>query len=270
MSDSPGYLSELEGAARQRVEDFDNPRQEWRRLASELVGTFLLVIVAAGAPMVGHLYSDTVTLEMAVIAPGLMVMAIILFMGKVSGAHLNPAVSMAFAARGDFPWHRVPGYIFAQVLGAIAAALALTAIVGVSASNGGSYPGASTSPLTAMFVEMLLTFALVSVILGTASGAQSVGVFAAIAVGGYIVLAGLWAAPLSGASMNPARTLGPNLVGGDLGPYWVYLIGPILGGLLAVGFAYILRGRADKGGRMAAQGVLGQGDSAEGGEKDSS
>lgn len=118
-----------------------------------------------------------------------------------------------------------------------------------------------------MFVEMLLTFALVSVILGTASGAQSVGVFAAIAVGGYIVLAGLWAAPLSGAPMNPARTLGPNLVGGDLGPYWVYLIGPILGGLLAVGFAYILRGRADKGGRMAAQGVLGQGDSSEGESK---
>lgn len=198
MSDSSGFLSELEGAARQRVEDFDNPRQEWRRLASELVGTFLLVIVAAGAPMVGHLYSDTVTLEMAVIAPGLMVMAIILFMGKVSGAHLNPAVSLAFAARGDFPWHRVPGYVIAQVLGAIAAALTLTAIVGVSASNGGSYPGASTSPLTAMFVEMLLTFALVSVILGTASGAQSVGVFAAIAVGGYIVLAGLWATPVGG------------------------------------------------------------------------
>lgn len=263
MSDLSGFFGDLESAARQRVDDFNNPRQEWRRLASEFVGTFLLVTVAAGAPMVSVLYAGAISPEMMVIAPGLMVMAIILFMGKVSGAHLNPAVSLAFAARGDFPWHRVPGYVVAQVIGAIAAALLLTAVVGVSASHGGSYPGASTSPLTAMFVEMLLTFTLVSVILGTASGAQSVGVFAAIAVGGYIALAGMWAAPLSGASMNPARTLGPNLIGGDLGPYWVYLIGPILGGLLAVGFAYVLRGRADRGGRMAAQGALGLGDSAE-------
>ena len=263
MSESSGFFGDLESAAKQRVDDFNNPRQEWRRLASEFVGTFLLVTVAAGAPMVGFLYAGAISPEMMVIAPGLMVMAIILFMGKVSGAHLNPAVSLAFAARGDFPWHRVPGYVVAQVIGAIAAALMLTALVGVSATHGGSYPGASTGPLTAMFVEMLLTFTLVSVILGTASGAQSVGVFAAIAVGGYIALAGMWAAPLSGASMNPARTLGPNLIGGDLGPYWVYAIGPILGGLLAVGFAYVLRGRADKGGRMAAQGALGLGDSAE-------
>lgn len=268
MSDSSSFFGELEGAARQRVEDFNNPRQEWRRLVSELVGTFLLVVVAAGAPMVGHLYSGTISLAMAVAAPALMVMAIILFMGKVSGAHLNPAVTLAFATRGDFPWHRVPGYLGAQVLGAILAALVLTGLVGVSSSYGGSYPGASTSPLTAMLVEMLLTFALVSVILGTASGAQSVGVFAAIAVGGYIALAGLWAAPLTGASMNPARTLGPNLIGGDLGPYWVYLAGPILGGLLAVGFAFVLRGPGgDRGGRLAAQGVLGQGDSAEGESK---
>lgn len=267
MSEISSFVGDLEGAARQRVEDFDNPRQEWRRLISEVVGTFLLVTVAAGAPMVGHLYSGTVSLAMAVAAPGLMVMAIILFMGKVGGAHLNPAVSLAFAARGDFPWHRVPGYIVAQFVGAIAAAGVLTALVGVSATNGGSYPGASTSPLTAMVVEMLLTFGLVSVILGTASGAQSVGVFAAIGVGAYIILAGLWAAPLSGASMNPARTLGPNLVGGDLGPYWVYLAGPILGALLAVGFAYVLRGRGGgRGGRLAAQGVLGLGDSSEAGD----
>ncbi|MGA0933497.1 MAG: MIP/aquaporin family protein, partial [Candidatus Nanopelagicales bacterium] len=197
-------------------------------------------------------------------APGIMVMAIILFMGRVSGAHLNPAVTLAFAGRGDFPWRRVPGYLVAQILGAITAALVLTALVGVSSSYGGSYPGASTSPLTAMFVEMLLTFGLVSVILGTASGAQSVGMFAAIGVGGYIALAGLWAAPLSGASMNPARTLGPNLVGGDLGPYWVYAVGPVLGAALAVGLAYVLRGSG--GGRtaqLAAQGVLGLGDSVE-------
>ena len=264
MNESSNFLTELEGLATDRIADFNNPRQEWRRLVAEFVGTLFLVVAAAGAPMVGHAYTGTVTLAMAVIAPGIMVMAIILFMGRVSGAHLNPAVTLAFAGRGDFPWRRVPGYLVAQILGAITAALVLTTLVGVSSSYGGSYPGASTSPLTAMFVEMLLTFGLVSVILGTASGAQSVGMFAAIGVGGYIALAGLWAAPLSGASMNPARTLGPNLVGGDLGPYWVYAVGPILGAALAIGLAFILRGRGGgRPARLAAQGVLGLGDSDE-------
>lgn len=264
MSDPAALFADLEHEARERINDFNNPRQEWRRLVSEVVGTFFLVLVAAGAPMVGHLYAGTVSLAMAVVAPGLMVMAIILFMGKVSGAHLNPAVTLSFSLRGDFPWRRVPGYLIAQIVGAFSAALLLTAVVGVSSSYGGSYPGAQTTALAAMVVEMVLTFGLVSVILGTASGAQSVGTFAAIAVGGYIALAGLWAAPLSGASMNPVRTLAPNLVGGDLGPYWVYLVGPLLGGALAVGLAFLLRGRGGRQpGRLAAQGALGQGDSAE-------
>ena len=134
----------------------------------------------------------------------------------------------------------------------------LTALVGVSASKGGSYPGVDTSPLTAMFVEMLITFGLVSVVMGTASGAQSVGTFAALGVGGYIALSAMWGGPLSGASMDPARSLGPNVVGGDLGPIWVYMVGPFAGAVLAVGLAYLLRGH---GGRLStrevAQGALG-------------
>lgn len=261
MSDPSNYLDLLEDQALERINNFNDPHQEWRRLISEVVGTFFLVLVAAGAPMVGHAYSGTVTLAMAVVAPGVMVMAIILFMGKVSGAHLNPAVTLSFALRRDFPWKRVPGYLVAQIIGGLAAALLLTALVGVSSSYGGSYPGANTSAVTAMFVEMVLTFGLVSVILGTASGAQSVGMFAAIGVGGYIALAGLWAAPLSGASMNPVRTFAPNFVGGDLGPYWAYLIGPIAGGAIAVGFAYLMRGRGGRTpGRLAAQGTLGSND----------
>jgi aquaporin Z len=186
-----------------------------------------------------------------------MVMAIIMFMGKVSGAHLNPAVSVAFALRGDFPWRRVPGYVVAQVAGGIAAALTLAAIVGVSTSIGGSYPGESTSQLAAFATEAVLTFGLVSVILGTASGAQNIGIIAAIGVGGYIALAGLWAAPLSGASMNPVRTFAPDLIGGDLTAYWCYLAGPLLGALVAVGFAFVLRGKGGgKSGSMAAQGAL--------------
>lgn len=239
------------------IADFKDPRQEWRRLTSEAVGTFFLVLVAAGAPMVAQLYPGTVTLAAAVVAPGLMVMAIIMFMGKVSGAHLNPAVSFAFALRGDFPWRRVPGYWVAQVAGAIGASLTLAAVIGLSTSIGGSYPGAETSQLAAFATEAILTFGLVSVILGTASGAQNIGIIAAIGVGGYIALAGLWAAPLSGASMNPARTFGPDLIGGDLSAYWCYFAGPLLGAVAAVGFAFVLRGKGGgTSGSTAAQGAL--------------
>lgn len=251
------FLEEIEDEAQERINNFADPRQEWRRLISEFVGTFFLVVAAAGAPMVGQKYPGTVTLAMAVVAPGLMVMGVIMFMGKVSGAHLNPAVSVAFWLRGDFPGSRVPGYIATQVLGACAAALLLTVLVDTSAHYGGSYPGAQTTDWAAFGTEALLTAGLVSVILGTSSGAQSIGIIAAVGVGGYISLAGLWAAPLSGASMNPARTLGPNLVGGDLGPYWIYVAGPLLGALVAVGLAYILRGKGGgTAGSLAAQGTL--------------
>ncbi|NQU36197.1 MAG: aquaporin, partial [Actinobacteria bacterium] len=237
----------LQADTAQRIADFNDPHQEWRRIVSEFVGTFFLVLVAAGAPMVGARYPGTVTMAAAVVAPGLMVMAIIMFMGKVSGAHLNPAVSLGFALRGDFPWRRVPGYIATQLVAAVLAAGFLQLIVGNSARIGGSYPGGSTTAAAAFATELILTFGLVSVILGTASGAQNIGIMAAIGVGAYIALAGLWAAPLSGASMNPARTFGPNIVGGDLSSYWVYVTGPLLGAALAVGLAFVLRGRG--GGR---------------------
>ena len=120
--DRPDIATTAADLAEQRILDFEDPHQEWRRLVSELVGTFFLVLVAAGAPMVAHVYPGTVTQAAAVIAPGAMVMAMIMFMGKVSGAHFNPGVSMAFALRGDFPWVRVPGYVVAQLLGALGAA----------------------------------------------------------------------------------------------------------------------------------------------------
>jgi aquaporin Z len=123
-----------------------------------------------------------------------MVLAIILFMGKVSGAHLNPDVSLAFAARGDFPWRRVPGYVVVQLAGATLAALFLEAVIDVSATFGANYPAAGYSSVGALWMEFILTLGLVSVILGTASGAQNVGIAGAFGVGGYIALAGLWGA----------------------------------------------------------------------------
>lgn len=258
MTAHPGeLLATAADLAEQRIRDFEDPRQEWRRLVSELVGTFFLVLVAAGAPMVAHIYPGTVTLAAAVIAPGAMVMAMIMFMGKVSGAHFNPGVSMAFALRGDFPWVRVPGYVVAQLLGALGAAFFLQLITGSSARFGGSYPGANTPAWAAFLTELICTFGLLSVILGTSSGAQNIGIIAAIGVGSYIALAGLWAAPLSGASMNTIRTLAPNVVGGDLGPIWVYIAGPLIGAALAVGMAFVLRGSGGGvRGSLAAQGML--------------
>ncbi len=241
----------------QRIEDFDDPRQEWRRLFSEFFGTFLLVLVAAGGGMMSQAFPNTISRTAAVVAPGLMVMGIILFMGKVSGAHLNPAVSLAFAARGDFPWIRVPGYIIVQLAGATLACLFLQQVVGVSATFGSNYVASGYSASAGLSMEAVLTLGLVSVILGTASGAQNVGLFGAIAVGGYIALAGLWGSPISGTSMNPARTFGPDLVGANFTDYWVYVVGPLLGSAVAVGCAYVLRGRGGgASGSGAGQGAI--------------
>ena len=224
------------------LDEFDDPKLEWRRLFSELLGTFLLVLAGAGGGLLNVQTHGQVSLAAAVIAPGLMVMAIILFMGAVSGAHLNPVVSVAFALRKDFPWRRVPGYIFVQLLGAVLACLFLKAVFGDVGNVGATVPGAGFEPWQAFLIEAALTLGLVSTILGTSSGAQNVGSLGALGVGGYIALAGLWSAPVSGASMNPARSFGPDFVLGDFTNYWVYLAGPLLGGLVAVGAAWILRG----------------------------
>ena len=237
------------------VADFDDPKHEWRRLFSELLGTFFLVLVGAGGAVVSAKSGGAISRAAGVTGPGLMVMAIILFMGAVSGAHLNPAVSVAFATRGDFPWRRVPGYIIVQLIGATLACLFLWAVLGKVGGLGSTEPGAGIHSWQAMLIEFILTVGLVSVILGTASSAQNVGALSAIAVGGYIILAGLWSSPISGASMNPARSFGPDLANWDFTNYWVYVVGPLAGAVTAVGIAWILRGSGgDIGGMAAARG----------------
>ena len=239
--------------------NFNNPhwKLEGRRLFSELLGTFFLVLVAAGAGMMGQAFPGTISRTAAVVAPGLMVIAIILFMGKVSGAHLNPAVSVGFALRGDFPWRRVPSYIVTQLVGATLAALFLQSVIHVSATFGSNYVAAGYSAIDGFLMEAVLTLGLFSVVLGTASGAQNVGAISALGVGGYIALAGLWGGPISGASMNPARTFGPDLVGGDFSNYLVYVAGPLVGVIVAVGVAFVLRGHGGgRSGSEAAQGTM--------------
>jgi len=256
-----GGADRTEATAEQRMlhgsatPDFLDSAHEWRRLFAETWGTFLLVVVAAGAEVIGIKSGGAITLSMRVIAPGIMVMAIIYFMGAVGGAHLNPAVTLAFAARRNFPWRRVPGYIGAQFIGGIAATTFLRAMFGTIGLLGATTPGPGVSDFKALIMEILLTTGLVSTILGTASGARNIGSNGALAVGGYIALAGLWAAPISGASMNPVRSFAPDLIRGDLRTTWIYVAGPLVGAIIAVGFEWILKGKATAAGTLAARGA---------------
>ena len=255
-SDKAGVAQPQRMIQQQLSHDFLDRTLEWRRILAEGWGTFLLVVVAAGADVVAAYSAGAVTRGMAVVAPGLMVMAAIYFMGAGSGAHLNPAVTFAFAVRRNFPWNRVPGYVLGQAIGGVTAALFLRAMFGTVGALGATVPG-SVGCGKALAMEVLLTAGLVTTILGTASGARNIGTNGAIAVGGYIALAGLWAAPVSGASMNPVRSFAPDLVRGDLSTTWIYIVGPVLGALIGVGIESLLKGKPTAAGAIAAQGALG-------------
>jgi MIP family channel proteins len=197
-------------------------------LAAEAIGTFALVFAGCGAIMVdaegGRLGHVGVSL-----AFGLVVMAMVYAFAHVSGAHINPAVTLALAARRRLSWASVPGYWGAQVTGAIAAAILLRASLGDIASLGATMPAGSDAQ---SFVwELLMTGTLLTVILAVATDTRvSIGT-AAVAIGGTIALASLVGGPISGASLNPARSIGPALVSGELGSLWIYLTAPLLGGL---------------------------------------
>lgn len=238
------------------VRDAHSPQYELRRLFAEALGTFLLVLVSVGAIVVNQKAHGKVPLDAQVVAPGLMVMAIIYSMGSVSGAHVNPAVTFSYALRGNFPWRRVPGYWCAQLVGALGAVGFVRLALGDLGHLGASIPGPGVSGLSAFFLETVLTMGLVTVTLATASGQNNVGPNAAIARGGYIATAGLWAAPISGASMNPMRSFAPALLANDWSHLWIYVLGPFAGGAIAVGFARILRGAPTRHATQAAQGSL--------------
>jgi aquaporin Z len=154
----------------------------------------------------------------------------------------------------------VPGYLSAQLLGSFAAAFFLWRMFGTTGAVGATMPGTGIGSGQALAIEVLLTAGLVNTILGTASGARNIGTNGALAVGGYIVLAGLWAAPISGASMNPARSLAPDVMRGEFATTWIYVVGPILGAMIGVGVEWILKGKATATGTIAAQGTLGEDD----------
>ena len=236
-------------------EDTLRQRPLWIRLIIEFLGTFVLVTVAAGSGVINqYVGGGPISRTAAVIAPGAVVMAMIYAWGPLSGLHINPAVTFAFTARRVFPRAWVVPYWVVQFAGAICAALFLQLMFG-NVAAGGNYP--ITKPggdWRSLVMETVLTAILVSIILNTATGARSIGHNAAIAVGSTVALLGLFASPISGASMNPARTLGPDIVSTDFTGWWVYIIGPVLGAAIAVAIITTVRGLPNKEEREAAQG----------------
>jgi aquaporin Z len=211
-----------------------------RRLFAELLGTFALTFVAAGGIVIAAVSEGGLGGTAIVTAPGLVVAAMIYTVGPISGAHFNPAVTLAFAIRGNFPWRRVPGYWVAQFVGAVLAALLLRALFGLDGQLGVTLPHYSV--LATLAMETFLTFLLVTVILAIAANFKIIGHNSAFAVGVTIILGGLFAEPISGASMNPARSFGPAIVSGQMQDLWIYFVGPVAGTLIAVVVAWLLRG----------------------------
>src|SRR5215468_10241318 len=236
-------------------EDTLRPRPLWIRLIIEFLGTLVLVTVAAGAGVINHYAGgNPVSRTAAVIAPGAAVMAMIYAWGPLSGLHINPAVTFAFAGRAVFPLRWVVPYWVVQFGGAICAALFLQLMFGDVAA-GGNYPIAKPGgDWRSLVMEIALTAILVSIILNTATGSRSIGHNAALAVGSTVALLGLFASPISGASMNPARTLGPDIVAVDFTGWWVYIFGPLIGATVPVMLIGLVRGPPDKEERAAAEG----------------
>jgi aquaporin Z len=215
---------------------------EFQRLGAEFFGTFFLTLVAAGADIIDAKSGGEIGHTARYFAPGLLVAAMVWSISGISGAHINPAVTFTFVLRRCFPFGRAIGYWIVQFLGAIAAAVVLRLFFGALIAKGATHVGLSASGWQAMSWEALLTGLLVFVILGTAEHEAVVGKNQALAVGLTVALCGLFSSPVSGASMNPARSLGPQLVSGDLSQTWIYLLGPLLGALVATGVGYLLHG----------------------------
>lgn len=203
-----------------------------RRYVAEFVGTFALVFAGTGAVVINQLSGGAVTHVGVALTFGLVIMVMIYAVGDVSGAHFNPAVTIGFALSRRLPPREVVPYVIAQLLGALVASGALRVMFGNVAALGATLPVGS--PWQSFALEVILTTALMFVILNVSTGPKEIGVMAGIAIGGTVALAALFAGPISGASMNPARSLAPALVTGNVQSLWLYLAAPTLGAAAAV------------------------------------
>ncbi len=227
---------------------------EAQRLTAEFLGTFFLTFVAAGADVIEYTSGGQIGHTARYLAPGCLVAAVIWALSAVSGAHINPAVTLAFIVRRSFPLLRGLGYWIVQFAGAVAAAAVLKGFFGDAIAKGATEPGPGITALAATTWEGLLTFLLVLIILGTSEEEAVVGKNAALAVGLTVALCGLFSSPITGASMNPARSFGPQLVAGRLDVAWIYFAGPIAGALAAAIVAYLIHGPPRRSEREAAHG----------------
>lgn len=205
-----------------------------KREIAELIGTFSMVFCGCGAMTINEITNGSITHVGVAITWGLIVMAMIYAFGEISGAHFNPAVTIAFAVAKKFNWRDVPRYILFQITGAFLAIGILWVLFPESNSFGHTYPAEGFEPYKAFILELLLTFFLMVVIINVSTGSKEIGTMAAIAVGSVILLEAMFAGPMTKASMNPARSLAPAIISGNLKDLWLYLIAPVIGAVLAV------------------------------------
>ncbi|VVA19269.1 PREDICTED: aquaporin [Prunus dulcis] len=225
--------------------DFPTPTVSLtRKLGAEFVGTFILMFAASAGPIVNQKYSGAETLIGNAACAGLGVMIVILSTGHISGAHLNPSLTIAFAALRHFPWVQVPAYIAAQVSGSICASFALKGAFHPYMSGGTTVPTVSTGQAFAL--EFIITFNLLFVVTAVATDTRALGELAGLAVGATVMLNILIAGPSSGGSMNPVRTLGPAVAAGNYTKLWVYLVAPTLGALAGAGTYTAVKLREDE------------------------
>lgn len=203
-----------------------------RKSVSEILGTFALVFCGTGAIIIDKETGGAVSHVGVAVTFGLIVMAMIYGLGEISGAHLNPAVSIAFSLAGRLPARALAPYITSQITGALLASVLLRFLFPGNSLLGATIPAGS--PLQSFILELILTFILMLVIMGVATGPKEQGLFAGIAIGGVILLEAMFAGPICGASMNPARSLAPALVSGHIESLWVYLTAPVAGAALAI------------------------------------
>jgi aquaporin NIP len=203
-----------------------------KKYLAEFIGTFALVFCGTGAIIINEVTNGTVTHVGIAITFGLIVMAMIYALGEISGAHLNPAVTVAFAANKNFPWKEVPFYIVSQAAGALTASFILHFLFPASVSLGSTLPAGTD--MQSFILEIILTFFLMLVILQVATGSKEQGMFAGLAIGSVVLLEAMFAGPVCGASMNPVRSLAPAIAGDHYQHLWIYLIAPVIGALAAV------------------------------------
>lgn len=212
-----------------------------RRAAAEFFGTFAMVFAGTGAIVINHVSGGAISHVGIALTFGLVVMAMIYALGEVSGAHINPAVTLAFWAAKRFETKALLPYIAAQLAGALAASLLLLLLFGNVANLGATLPGGAWEQ--SFTLEVVLTLILMFVILSVSSGSRESGIMAGAAVGGVVAFEAMFAGPISGASMNPARSIAPALVSGQLQHFWVYLAAPVGGALLAVPLSKLIHNR---------------------------